>query len=250
MQDSSIDHLAHAYEDVADLYEAGRPSYSSEAVAVLAAELGIRAGRTVLDVGAGTGKLTRLLVSTGARVLAAEPISAMCRVLEQTAPDAAVVRAAAAGLPFRDGSIDVVTAAQAFQWFGRTQEVSELRRILRPGGGIGLLWNRRDRSLPVWQEIESLIGPYRPERPADQAWRAGLVVAGFGALHQTTIPFDHHASPEQIQMRVASMSWVAALPEATRAPLLVRIREIAAGHTEDGTVALRENTDVVWARRP
>jgi ubiquinone/menaquinone biosynthesis C-methylase UbiE len=112
---------SRAFELVADLYERVRPGYPPEAVHWLAERLDLRSGRIVLDLGAGTGKLTRALVETGAEVLAVEPGDAMRAELERVLPQVQALRGSAESIPLPDGSVDAITAAQAFHWFPSTR---------------------------------------------------------------------------------------------------------------------------------
>lgn len=249
MRDGTFDPQASAYEGVASLYERGRPSYPGEAVERLIAELRIRPGVVVADIGAGTGKFTRLLLPTGASVTAVEPVAAMRTELRKAVPGATVLEGTADALPFEDASLDVATAAQAFHWFGTDEAVAEILRALRPGGGLGLIWNRRDRSVPLWRDIESLIGPARPGRSID--WRQAIHRSRFGPLHHAEFEWEYLTTPAQVTMRVGSMSWVAALPDTDRLPLLQRVEEIAgSGADSEGVIALQERTEVFWTFRP
>jgi ubiquinone/menaquinone biosynthesis C-methylase UbiE len=123
---------SRSFELVADVYERARPEYPPEAVAWLAEKLGLAAGRTVLDLGAGTGKLTRALVPTGARVIAVEPGERMLAELRRAVPGVEALRGAAEAIPLRDDSVDAITVGQAFHWFRHDEAVPELHRVLRP----------------------------------------------------------------------------------------------------------------------
>jgi len=118
----------------AEAYERGRPGFSPEAVERLARELGIEPGRTVVDLAAGTGKLTRMLVPSGARLLAVEPVEGMRRQFVHLVPGVPVVAGVAESLPLRAGSVDAVAVAQAFHWFDAGAALRDLHRVLRPGG--------------------------------------------------------------------------------------------------------------------
>ena len=102
---------------MADVYERARPEYPAEAVDWIAAKLDLRPGRTVLDLGAGTGKLTRALIPTGARVIAVEPGDAMRAELERAVPSALALRGSAEAIPLGDNTVDAITVGQAFHWF-------------------------------------------------------------------------------------------------------------------------------------
>jgi SAM-dependent methyltransferase len=127
---------ANAFGPAAGDYEAARPSYPPEAVALLERELGVGPGARVCDLAAGTGKLTRLLASTGADVVAVEPVPGMRDQLLATTPGVEVLDGTAEAIPLPDGSVDVVTVAQAFHWFRFDEALAEIARVLRPGGTL------------------------------------------------------------------------------------------------------------------
>ena len=163
--------FAHAAFTKPDVYERGRSGYPAAAVELLVAELGLGPGSTVLDLGAGTGKLTRLLGGSGARVLAAEPVEAMRSELARTVPSALPLGATAESLPLRGAVLDAVTVAQAFHWFAFDRALSEIHRVLRPGGGLGLVWNRADTSVPWVARLDQLRSP-APRSPREWAREA------------------------------------------------------------------------------
>ena len=171
--------FAHTAFTTPEVYERGRSGYPPEAVDLLVAELGLRPGARVLDLGAGTGKLTRLLVGSGATVLAAEPVEAMRAELVRSVPTALPVAAAAESLPLVAGSLAGVTVAQAFHWFASDRALAEIRRVLCAGGGLGLVWNRADTSVPWVARLDRLRSP-RPRSVREWARRAraGLRRAG------------------------------------------------------------------------
>ena len=154
---------ARGFQRGADAYERGRPGYPPEAVKWLWLELRLEPGRTVVDVAAGTGKLTRELVSSGATVIAVEPVPAMRAVLEGVVPDATALAGTAEALPLDDASVDALVVAQAFHWFDGPAAVSEFHRVLRPGGRLGLIWNRRLTDQQLHREVDAIIDPYRRE---------------------------------------------------------------------------------------
>src|SRR5436190_13208524 len=135
MTDARIDPMAEAFGAAASDYERARPSYPPQAIETLKADAGIGPGRRVCDLAAGTGKLTRLLVATGADVVAVEPVPGMREQLSEVLPEIEVLDGTAEAIPLDDGSLDVVTVAQAFHWFNFDEALAEIRRVLRPGGG-------------------------------------------------------------------------------------------------------------------
>jgi SAM-dependent methyltransferase len=134
------------FGDVADRYERARPLYPESALSELAARCGMRPGTAVLDLGAGTGKLTRQLVAVGADVVAVEPAAGMRRRLEAEVPGVPVLDGTAEAIPLPDASVEVVTAGQAFHWFDTHRALDEVARVLRPAGWLALLWNERPES--------------------------------------------------------------------------------------------------------
>ncbi|TMM16368.1 MAG: endonuclease III, partial [Actinobacteria bacterium] len=145
----------------ADAYERGRPDYPADALAFLVERLDLRPGRTVADLAAGTGKLTRLLAPTGADVIAVEPIAEMRAKIE----GARVLDGAAEAIPLADASVDAVTVAQAFHWFRAGEALVEIHRVLRPGGGLALVWNVRDERDPIHAAVSEILAPLERDTP-------------------------------------------------------------------------------------
>ena len=139
---------ARGFQAAADAYERSRPDYPSQAIDRLVQELEIGRAATVLDLGAGTGKLTRMLIHTGARLVAVEPVDAMRHTFVEAVPGVPVVGGTAEAMPFADGVFDAVIIAQAFHWFHGVDALQEIHRVLRPSGRLGLIWNIRDDSAP------------------------------------------------------------------------------------------------------
>jgi SAM-dependent methyltransferase len=137
----TIDPAAQSFASVAGVYERARPEYPEAAVDWLASRLDLGPGRTVVDLAAGTGKLTRMLVPTRARVIAVEPVPEMLAELRRAAPEAQALQGTAEAIPLPDAGADAVTVAQAFHWFDPPRALREIARVLRPGGRLGLIWN-------------------------------------------------------------------------------------------------------------
>ena len=222
---------AAGFASAADVYERARPSYPADAIAWLVARTAIGRGSTVLDVGAGTGKLTRLLVPTGARVIAVEPIAEMRAFIE----GAEAVDGTAEELPFPDGAADLVTVAQAFHWFDLDRALPELHRVLRPGGQLALVWNMRDLNDPLQRAVEELLAPLRDEVPGQQlgSWRGPLErTPFFGAGGSREFRYEQRLTVDDLCDRVASTSFVASMRPVEREELLVRVRALAHGLEE------------------
>jgi SAM-dependent methyltransferase len=177
VSESNVSERARSFETVAVEYERHRPDYPEEALRWAADELGLEAGACVLDLGAGTGKLTRGLVEAGLEVVAVEPGAAMLEQLRTAVPGAEALEGSAESIPLPDGSVAAAFAAQAFHWFDREQALPELHRVIAPDGGLVLLWNWWDERDPLQHELGELIGytghkPYRDgELPGEPRFR-------------------------------------------------------------------------------
>jgi SAM-dependent methyltransferase len=211
-------------------YERGRPGYPAEAIDWLRVQLELRPGCTVLDVGAGTGKLTRELTAPGARVIAVEPVPGMREVLAQTVPDAEVLDGTAEALPVPDRSVDAITVAQAFHWFDTPRTLAEFHRALRPGGRFAVIWNRRLREQPLHRAISEITEPYRRDTPShyDNPWRETIAAdPRFTPAGEIAVSFEQRFDADGLVDRVGSISFIAALDDDERARVLERVRALA-----------------------
>ena len=253
----AVHRVARAFDTTADAYERGRPYYPQEAVDALAAALGIGPGTTVVDLGAGTGKLTRLLVPTGARVVAVEPLAGMRAELGRTVPGVdpnavavEVVDGTAHAMPLPDASADAVVAAQAFHWFADEDALAEIHRVIRPGGGLGLVWNVRDVSVPWVARLTEILEPYAPAdvpRHRGDDWRRVFETTDrFTTLEECHFPHAQVVDPESICDRVGSISFVAALPEPDRTAVLDEVAALVAGQSPPVTIPY--DTRVYWCQ--
>jgi ubiquinone/menaquinone biosynthesis C-methylase UbiE len=216
-------------------YERGRPSYPSEVVDVAC----LPAASTVLDLGAGTGKLTRLLVTKFGRVVAVEPAEAMRRQLATLSPEAELLAGSAEEIPLADASVDAVFAAEAFHWFDGERAVAEIARVLRPRGALVLMWNLpagpTEPSIGAVDQLVRELAPrnleYNPgdlnsTRYASGEWRAALAGSPFEELREARLPNPQTLDRDGFVAFLASMGWIADLPDADRLPLLDTIRAL------------------------
>jgi SAM-dependent methyltransferase len=216
---------AAGFSRAADAYERGRPEYPAAAVDWLARELDLSPGRRVIDLAAGTGKLTRALVQAGATVVAVEPVAEMRRLIEGV--EALDGRADA--MPFPAEWADAVTVGQAFHWFATEEALAEIHRVLKPGGGLGLIWNSRVREDPVQARVDELIDPLVGDvhRLYDDAWRRVIdETTLFGPLVEATFAHEQLLDEQGLVDRVLSTSYVASAPQERRDEIEARLRTI------------------------
>jgi SAM-dependent methyltransferase len=226
---------AEGFSAGAAAYQRARPAYPAEAVAALADRLRIVAGSRVADLGAGTGKLTALLLPTGAAVYALEPVIEMGLQLAGSLPRVPLVAATAERIPFADGSFDAVLAAQAFHWFDGPAALGEIHRVLRPGGGLGLVWNVRDHATPWVAEMSAIVDSYGDaiRRHESGEWRSAFDGdTRFGPLEMAEFRNVQVVDEAHVLDRVASTSFIAMMPDADRATVLQRVRDLLASHPD------------------
>ena len=214
----------------AELYERGRPSYPRAAVDRMVSRLDLRPGRTLLDLAAGTGKLTRLLVPSGAALIAVEPVLEMRRALEQHVPEAAALAGTAERIPLVDRSVDAVTVGQAFHWFRQEEALREIHRVLRPGGGVALIWNARDERHPVQAALSEVIDPLEADTPRrkQRDWRSLLADSGlFDRCERALFEHEQEVDEQGLVERVTSISFIATARQEVRDEVEERVRSIA-----------------------
>jgi len=225
---------AGSFNAAADLYERGRPPYPAGALDWLLPP----GARRVLELGAGTGKLTRLLVERGLDVVAVEPLEGMRAELARVLPGTPLLAGSAEQIPLPDEAVDAVLAAQAWHWVDPARAVPEVARVLSPGGTLGLVWNERDERVSWVAELGRIIGETRGQDDGEENTSDHPRVGPpFSPLERHDASWVHRlAVPELLDM-VASHSYIILLPPDERQALLDRVRRLA-------------NTDPAVAGRP
>jgi SAM-dependent methyltransferase len=236
---------ARGFASSAEAYERGRPGYPEAGVDWLRERLGLRSGTTVVDVAAGTGKLSRPLAGTGAEVIAVEPVAEMRALI---GPPVRALEGTAEDLPLSDASTDAITVAQAFHWFAGEAALAEFHRVLRPGGALALVWNRRVLDDPVQTALDELFAPYRGDVPSHRGehWRPPLESSRlFGPIEERDFPSAQVLDADLLADRVGSTSFIASLPDSEREGVIARVRALAG----DGEVTLPYVTEVLVCDR-
>ena len=222
--------LAARFASVADAYERGRPGYAPAVVGALAAELALDPGARVLDLAAGTGKLTRSLLAAGYDVVAVEPQAELREKLAATIGAERVHEGVAERIPLPGDAVEAVTIADAFHWFDAAAALAEIRRVLMPGGRLAILTAAPDWREASWaEELGALIEAMRPEHPFFDGppWEEAAAADGaWTASRQVRVITPEPTDPARIVDYVTSMSFVAALAGEERERFLAQVAEL------------------------
>lgn len=219
----------------ADAYAHGRPGYPAALLPWLRTALLLGENSAVADLGAGTGKFTELLMQTGARIVAVEPVEAMRARLMQRLPGIRTVAGTAQATTLETGSVDAVTCAQAFHWFASRQTLEEIHRVLAPGGRLGLIWNVRDESCDWVVELAAVIAPYEADTPRFHtgSWQRAFTNESFSPRELTVFPHQHVGTAQEVIVdRTLSVSFIAALPAAERTLVARKLNALIDSHPQ------------------
>jgi SAM-dependent methyltransferase len=226
---------ARAFDARAEEYERARPGWPPDAVAAVLDRFGSGA---VVDLAAGTGKLTRVIAEQADTVIAIEPVEGMRRVLREQLPHVRAMSGTAEAIPLPDDSIDAVFVGEAFHWFDAARAVAEIARLLKPGGGLAVFVHK-----PGWEgigwldELVKTVAAYRIEdssRPAHDAWREVLAAEPrFEPPRDDDFAYDHHSERELMVAEVASFSSIGSLERDRLAEALAACRAVLERHGID-----------------
>ncbi len=252
----AIHHAAElGYQRAAADYERVRPSYPTRSMAVLADALDLRPGRRVAEVGAGTGKFTRLLALTGARVVALEPVAAMRARLAELLPQVEVVDGMAESTGLGDGSVDAVVAAQAWHWFDPAAALAEIERITERRGRLGLVWNTLDETVPWVAEYSKIYRQWRTDAVPghrDGTWRRFFDdLPGWTPLKAEHVPNPYVTDREGVLGQALTSSVISTLGPDSRAQVRQELEAVLDGHEESrgDRIEIPYVTDIYWTAR-
>jgi SAM-dependent methyltransferase len=241
-----LSELARSFERTAEAYERGRPGYAEAALDAL----DLPADAVVLDLAAGTGKLTRQLVARFARVIAVEPLDGMRAILERVVPEAEALKGSADAILLEDSSVDAVFVGEAFHWFANDDVLNEIARVLRPGGALAILFNQSagDFEPPLPKAFWDAYHSRAIEKPPEQTVSTGLwrtpFPGPFEPLTEASYPNPVELDRDGVLAQAASWSMVAALPEPERTRLLAQLAELV----PDERYRHPLRTDLSWTR--
>jgi SAM-dependent methyltransferase len=240
-----------AFGRAAREYELGRPEWPAELLDRIIADLGMRPDAAVLDLGAGTGKLTRALVPRFERVVGVEPDDAMRELLEEVVPGAESRAGSAEAIPLGEAEVDAVFSAEAFHWFASFETLGEIVRVLRPGGGLIVLWNIPLEHAAVGEEADAVIdeahsrgGTPGLPRVLSGQWRRPIADAGFEELREAELERELVSDREGWIANLLSVSSIAVQPDDERAAFAARLQELV----PPGELRRRVKTVAYWTR--
>jgi SAM-dependent methyltransferase len=233
-------------------YGRGRPDYPREAIDLLISRMALEPSATVLDLGAGNGRLTRALVEHFEHVIAVEPHTGMREALETAAPQAEVLAGVAEAIPLTSESVDAVFVATAFHWFDPARALPEVARILRPRGALGIVWSKWVRDTPPWAaEVDRVLSRHGTYPGA--GWKRPFATTElFEPLDAAVVTAEDDQDRDGVLARVASISFIAALPEDERRAVREEVGAILDRHdigAPTGRVRMTHRIELAWTRK-
>ncbi len=233
----------------------GRPGYPKKIDSWLRDTLGMCSNKLVVDLGAGTGKFTAHLVQTGADVIAVEPVQPMLDELRRSYPSVCAKEGSAIGIPLDDESADALFCAQAFHWFASTETLDEIKRVLKPGGILGLIWNIRDETFDWVAALSRIMIPYEEGTPRfhEGQWRSVFPADGFAELLEVKFEHVHRGHFETVVVdRIMSVSFIASLSPRQREEVNRQIRRLVNSYpdlSDETDVRFPYQTLVAWTEK-
>ncbi len=255
-RDRRTHRAVRGFDRAAGTYERGRPDYPPVVIRHLARVLHLGPGRTIVELGSGTGKFTRAVRPLGAAIVPVEPTRGMRQEFARQLPDLPVLDGTAERIPVPDGFADAVLVAQAFHWFRARAALREIARVLRPRGGLGLVWNMRDERVPWMREFTRILDRYGwgIPRTRQRRWLPVFAHGGipYGPLHHRTFRHVQRTDVPGVVARALSVSMVAVQPPAEQRTVARLVRELLARDPETRGrrfVDIPYRTEVYWCHR-
>jgi len=228
---------AIGFDKAAEVYERARPGYPTEAIDYVIELLRVPPNGTVVDLAAGTGKLTRELIARGLKTVAVEPVDGMRRTFSSVLPGVSILAGTAEEMPFENRSVDAITAAQAAHWFDAARAVVEFHRVLRRGGRIALIWNVRDESFDWVRRVTEIIDPYErangTPRYKHRAWQPPFDESPL--IRSVGKESFSYAQPMTLQGfldRFNSCSFIAILDDRSKKEVLSKLSDLVRTHPD------------------
>jgi SAM-dependent methyltransferase len=239
---------------VAD-YVRYRPGYPSEVLPLLRTECGLKPGHVVADIGSGTGFLSELFLKNGNRVYGIEPNDAMREAGEEylaSYDNFSSIVGSAEATTLESGSVDFVSAGQAFHWFAPSATRTEFRRVLKANGWIVILWNDRQRDTPFADAYENLLlkygADYRRVREAYPEARVMQEFFGAFTVSQKILPNEQVLDWEGLVGRLRSSSYAPQEGHPNHAPMLADLEQLFRANEKDGRVRMQYATHAYYGR--
>lgn len=233
MENSIHKFAAQGFEVSTEAYENGRPDYPVDAVECLIKTLNLDSGKFVAELGAGTGKFTKLLLKSAAKIFAVEPVEGMRKKFSSLLPNVEVLVGTAEDIPLKGSSLDAVVVAQAFHWFKGEAALKEIHRVLKPKGKIGLIWNVRDESVDWVAELTKIIDPYEKGAPRYKSgdWKQAFdKTTMLSPLEHFKFDYIQKGDSQTVIDRVASTSFIASLEADEKKSVLDRVSQLIQTH--------------------
>ena len=244
---------ANGFEQAAVAYEQSRPSYPNAGIEWIRTLC--HNPDTIVDLGAGTGKLTRLLGSFGAReIIAIEPVFGMRETLKAIPIITKIIDGTAEHIPLADHAVDLIICAQAFHWFANHRALKEIHRVLKPTGVLVLIWNTSDHSGKEWaDDITKLVDSVKPEeavRYKDMEWKNAFENQNFFSnVHSKQFHNQQRMTRNLMIQRMLSTSFIAALPSDRKTKLIDQVENMLDQVDEIRNIEefdVEHLTDVYW----
>jgi len=214
-----------------DVYERSRPSYPQQVIDFIQSEFKLAPGTRCLDLAAGTGKFTRLLLPFQFDLIAVEPIDGMREKFQNMLPNVKIIKGTADNIPLESNTFDVVFTAQAFHWFSNEKALKEIHRILKPNGIFGLIWNLEDGNKYWVSKLRELYEQFEEEAPQYRhgTWKNVFLESKLASelfnlpLKEVHFNFNLSCNPERIWERVLSKSYIATMKTQQQQELKIKV---------------------------